>query len=315
MESFENLIKNNKSFALFCHINPDADALGSMNALSMALTKLKKRVYMFCDSDISEGLEFLGVKLEKDEKIIDNCDVCVMMDCNSLDRIGKYGEAFNRVKLRVNIDHHQKENYKFDISFADKTQPSTADIVYELLKTLNVKITKEMAQNLYAGLSSDTGCFMHQNTTAVSHLHAFELMQYNFDLQETNYQLFKFKEHSHLKFYKMAMRNTHGLLGGKLFLTVFKHKDYVRFKSFCDNSANFQIFDGIDGNELRIRITEKKNGFCTISMRSNKYVNVCDLARKFGGGGHIRASGATFTGKLSDIKKQLILEAEKVLKK
>ena len=306
MKDILNIINKNKSFALFCHISPDADALGSMNALRLTLKKMGKKVYAYCDGKIPNNIAFLKIPLEDNVSKIGKVDVCIMLDCNSLDRIGKYGEYFDNAKIKANIDHHQAMDYKFDCSYADSTSPSTADLLYELIKNLDVTINSEIALNLYAGLSSDTGCFVHPSTNKISHKHAYELINYNFDLEEANYNMFKYKQKNYLYFYKSVLRNTKPYLNEKLYITFFNYKTYKRFEKICDNSASFQFLDGIDGNEIRVKIFEKERGFFTISFRANKYADVCSVAKNFDGGGHIRAAGGKFSGTYKDLINKVI---------
>ncbi len=302
------IIKGHNSFSLFCHVSPDGDALGSMNALKLVLQKMGKKVHIFCDGKIPSDLKFLNIELDTETKFILQSEVCVMVDCNSLDRIGIYGEEFDNAKLKIDIDHHQKSNYVFDFALVDENAPSTSDILFELIKHLDVVINCNIAQNLYVGLSTDTGCFMHPSTNTDSHRHAYELLNYQFDLAETNYNLFKYKQKNYLYFYKTALKNTRAYLREKVYVTFFDTKTYKRFENVLENTNCFQFLDGIEGNEIRVKILEKENEVFSLSFRSNKFANVCEIAKKFGGGGHIRASGATMNGNYKEILGQ-ILEA------
>lgn len=315
MKDIIDIINKNKTFALFCHISPDADALGSMNALRLTLKKMGKKAYAYCDGKIPGNIAFLKIPLEEKVDKIAKADVCFMIDCNSLDRIGKYGKYFDESKVKVNIDHHQSMDYKFDYTYCDSTSPSTADLMYELIKNLPLTINSDIALNLYAGLSSDTGCFVHPSTNQLSHKHASELINYNFDLQEANYNMFKYKQKNYLYFYKSVLRNTKSYLNEKLYVTFFNYKTYKRFEKICDNSASFQFLDGIEGNEIRVKIIEKERGFFTISLRSNKYANVCDIAKSFEGGGHIRAAGGKAEGNFKEILSKLISCCKEELEK
>lgn len=314
MKQILNILNKNNSFALFCHISPDADALGSMNALRLVLKKLNKKVYMYCDGKVPKNISFLNVNLDTDTSKIGRCDVCIMIDCNSLERIGKYAEFFDKAKIKVNIDHHQAMHYPFDCAYVDSKSPSTADLMYVLIKNMKVTINGEIAQSLYAGLSSDTSCFQNASTSQLSHKHAYELINYNFNLQEVNYNMFRYKQKDFLYFYKNALRNTKSYLKEKLYVTFFNYKAYKRFDKICDDSVSFQFLDGIEGNEIRVKIMEKQKGFFTISFRSNKYANVCAIAQKFDGGGHLRASGGRASGNYKEILSKIISYCEEELK-
>ena len=95
-------------------------------------------------------------------------------------------------------------------------------------------------------------------------------------------------------------------LNGKLYVTFFNNRTYRRFEKICQNSECFQFLDGIDGNEIRVKIIEKQKGFFTLSFRANRYANVCEVAKHFDGGGHIRAAGGKATGSYKELLNNLI---------
>ena len=116
-----------------------------------------------------------------------------------------------------------------------------------------------------------------------------------------------------IKFYKTALKNTKAYLGGKLYVTFFNYKEYLRYQDICENQSAFSFLEGIEGNEIRVKILEKTKDTFSISFRSNKYVNVCDIARVFNGGGHIRAAGAEVMLPYKELLQQIIEVSKKVL--
>ena len=315
MKDILDIINKFNSFALFCHVSPDADALGSMNALRLVLKKMNKKVFAYCDGKVPDNISFLDVKLEENEKHIQQVEVCIMLDCNAPSRVGKYAGLFDNAKNKVVIDHHQKSDYEFTYSLIDINSPSTCDLLYEIIKELNVPINSQIALNLYAGLSSDTGGFIHSSTNAMSHKHAYELLNYNFDLEMVNYNMFKYKQSNYLFFYKTALRNTKPYLNGKIYVTFFNNKAYKKYENICENPTAFHFLDGIEGNEIRVRSIEKEKDVYSISLRSNKYANVCNIAREFGGGGHIRAAGCTSNELFKDILGKILDSCQKELER
>lgn len=308
-DSIIEVLKKYNSFALFCHINPDGDAIGSICSLKQVLSEMGKKAFAFCDGELPHNLLYLDAGLDSDESVIKDVDVCIMLDCNSLNRVGKYAQLFDSAKIKCKIDHHQMSDYTFDASITSPQSPSTCDIVYDIIKTLNVPITENVAQFLYAGIASDTGCFVHQSTTPLSHLKSYHLMSTGFDYENANYQLFKLKEKGYLAFLKQTLKRTKSYLDGELYITCFDYKHYMKYKDIIENCA-FGFLDGIDGNEIRVRIFEKEKGFFSCALRSNKYANVCSIAKQFGGGGHIRASGF----RVESSQNKLVSELVKVCK-
>ena len=160
MKEVLKILNKYNSFALFCHISPDADALGSMNALRLTLKKMGKKAYAYCDGKIPHNIAFLKVPLEEKPTKIAKCDVCIMIDCNSLDRVGKFGEYFDAAKIKVNIDHHQDNKYEADHTLSIPGISSTCEIIYEIINSHSKEFfDKDTCDYLYAGMMNDTNCF------------------------------------------------------------------------------------------------------------------------------------------------------------
>ncbi len=306
MDKIIKFFNNSNSFALFCHHNPDGDAIGSICALKLALKKKGKDCYAFCESNVPYNLEYLQAPLDSDERKIKACDALVLIDCNNPHRTGKYEEYFSETDQKIAIiDHHQIEEYAANCKFVDPNSPSACDLVYEIIKGLEVEIDKDIAQFLYAGISSDTGCYVHPSTNATSHTHTAELMAYGFDMPNANFEMFKRKPKGFLEFLNYYVSNTKSYFDDKLFLSTIDNKHYNKYKDFCEG-CSYEFMQGIDGNEICVRLTEKSKGQYNISFRSNKYVNVSQIARHFAGGGHIRASGGFSCEKKNVLIKRLV---------
>ena len=313
MDKIIRFFNNNNSFALFCHENPDGDAIGAICALKLALQKKGKDCYCFCESKIPYNLTYLEPILDSDESKIKECDALILVDCNNPHRTGKYEDYFAECNQKIAIiDHHQMEEYPADCKYVDSASPSACDLVQDIIKEYGVEIDGNMAKFLYAGISSDTGCFVHPSTTAKSHSHTAELMTTGFDMANANFELFKRKPKGFLKFLKYYICNTKSYIDDKLFISVIDYKHYNKYKSFCEG-CTYDFMQGIDGNEICVRLTEKIVGEYNISFRSNKYINVSLIAKNFDGGGHIRASGGFSKEKKSVIIKKLITYCKEAL--
>ena len=301
-----NLLKHNDSFALFTHISPDGDALGSVQALKLALNKLNKQVYIYCDGDIPKNMQFLGVELEQDTQYINQVDACILVDCNGFDRIGKYGDEITKAKQIACIDHHQRGKQKFVCKYIDSKSPSSCDLVYKVIRSLKIKIDKEIAMCLYTGSSTDTGGYKHSNTNANCHKIASELIKTGFDLQTTNFYLFKHKTLKQIQFFKYVFKTFKTYLDGKLMVVFINLSVYKKFKDILELGGVFEFLTGVEGNEIVAKIVEKEKGVYTIGLRSNQYANVCEIATKMGGGGHKMAAGCKIEGSYKDILETLI---------
>ena len=289
-------LKNYDSFALFTHIGPDADAIGSTKALKIALESLGKKVYVFCDGTIPKNLEFMQADLCQDVSVLDNVEVGVLVDCNIPSRVGKYQSCFEGMAVKMCIDHHVPEKFNFDFKFVSTKSPSACNLVYKIIRGLKVKVTKEIATLLYSGTATDTGCFKNTNTTADCHRIVGSLIDKKIDLEAANYNLFKYKPKKQMDFYTYCFKHLQYFYNDKILLVFIPYKEYKKISDIIDTGGLFEFLTGVEGNEIILKITEKTPKQYFVALRSNKYANVRDIASQFGGGGHKMASGCNFSG-------------------
>ena len=291
-----SFLKSYNSFALFTHISPDADALGSTKALKIALESLGKTVYVFCDGVPTKNLEFLEADLCTDTSVLENVEVGILVDGNTPNRLGKYAQDFEKLSVKMCIDHHVKEKYRFNLKYVNTESPSASDLVYKIIRGLKVKITKEIATLLYAGIATDTGCFKNTNTTASCHRVVGDLIGKKFDLEQTNFYLFKYKTKKQMDFYEYCFKHLQYFHKDKILVVFIPFKEYKKIADVIETAGIFEFLTGIEGNEIILKIVEKEPKQYNVALRSNRYANVQEIATQFGGGGHKMASGCKFSG-------------------
>ncbi|MGN1208015.1 MAG: bifunctional oligoribonuclease/PAP phosphatase NrnA, partial [Christensenellales bacterium] len=160
-KEIKDLIDRSKSVAVFFHVGPDGDAIGSGLAIKYALEQLGKDVTIFSQDEIGERMWFLDTSCVKTEIVSNKFDLAFALDVSEVKRIGIMADVLKNCKEIINIDHHlDNENFtKFKIVDADAS--STCELVCEFLKDLGVEFTKQIRFALYCGLATDTGCFMY----------------------------------------------------------------------------------------------------------------------------------------------------------
>ena len=218
------LIKSSNNIALFTHMRPDGDCLGSAIALGLALEKEGKKVDYYCPTEINESFAFLPNIKKFNKRKINEYDLTIALDCSDLNRLSNTAEQFLSVKNTVKIDHHVSEddfakwNYVYHL-------PSTGEIIFSLLDALKLCIDKDIATALYSAVSSDTGCFVHSNTTADTHKIASCLMDLGADFNTANYWLFKYRSKGQLELIKCAFDNLVFLADNEITFTYVNKKD------------------------------------------------------------------------------------------
>jgi len=299
-----DVIKKSNNVAICCHIRPDADCLGSASALKSALLKLGKTVDIFCDSEVSENYLFLP-HIDKINPLIGVYDTLIAVDCADLPRTGRFAELFRNHENSLSIDHHLFNSAAFTKYEIKEDVSSTAEILYDFINAIGVEIDKDMATGLYAGMSSDTGGFMHSNTTAELHSIVGKIMHLIPNVDEINYYLFKKRTLGQVELLKTALNNLTYICDKKVAITYLTDRDFKRTDTI--NSETFGIVDmctNIENIEIGILISEKSRNLYSCSLRGRNR-NVALVAEVFGGGGHKLAAGCNIFGSYKSVISKL----------
>lgn len=304
--SLLDAIKNSNNVAIVTHIRPDADALGSSSALKMMLQQLGKKADIFCDSEISNTYDFIKHVSSVNKPKLTVYDTYISLDCADEDRLGKHITEFKKCANSINIDHHITNTNFANINFV-KEVSSTGEIIYFLLKQLNLQLNPDIATSLYAAIASDTGCFQHNNTTAQVHKIVAELMLNNIDISTVNYYLFKRRTLEQVQLYQIALKNLRFYEKNKISLIFLRNEDFLECNiESRDNIGIVDIAINIEDVEVGILISELKPKTFTCSLRGNGSIDVSEIAKEFGGGGHSFAAGCRIFGTYKTVANKLV---------
>lgn len=301
MEPFEKLgkiLKNSKKIVIFPHENPDGDALGTASAICLGLRQLGIESYICIDEPVPSNLDFLESGCCTDDmEVVDNNTTALMVDCSSASRIGNRKAAFLRAGTKVCIDHHgtREHDTEFNFLHVEADSAACAELAFLLLKAMDVTMDQHIADRIFTGLTTDTGNFQYSNTTARSHRIAAELHQVpGFDSKVVSSLIYERNSFSSMKLSSMVVENARFDCNGKLVYSC------VTMKMLEETNALMNETDGIvqrllsiDGVETAIIFKEHSENFVKVSMRAKSCVNVAEVAKKMGGGGHIRAAGCS----------------------
>lgn len=311
LESIIDYINKNKSFIIATHYNPDADTIGSSLALLLALKRLDKKVTIICKDKPPKDCQFLPsineiIDFAKLTKMDFSNNALIIVDCNHINRVTRdeYEQGLFAKMFKIVIDHHIVSSSYGDIAWVDPDIPSTSMMIYELIKALNVDITKDIAECLYAGLCIDTGNFRHDNTNAQSLMVASELVSKG--VEPTKIYRFLFESWSIQKF-RLFRETIHTLQeeNGIAILTVTQE---MLKRNGCDDedSGNFVDFPKKSVSiNVSVLIKEIDKDRYRVSIRSKGNIDVSKIAMLYSGGGHKNAAGCTIEGNINYIKKDL----------
>jgi len=305
-------IRSGERFVLVTHENPDGDALGSLVAMHSVLVALGKDSVMFMAADefpLPHEYRFFEVDglVSVPPSDIESRTV-VFLDCGNIDRnpaeIVKRDDA-----LILNIDHHHDNTCFGTINHVVPEASCTAEIVWDLMRALDVAPTPTIADALYVGLVTDTGKFMYENTGTRAHVMAAELIEAGVDVSGIYRRLYEGMPASKLALLARALTNVERFDDGRLTLTRLNREDF-RAAGAAESYSEGVIdhLRSVEGTKVAAFARElvvQPEGLADgavrkkVSLRSTDgTVDVSAIARAGGGGGHRQAAG--FSTNLSD---------------
>ncbi|MBP3361131.1 MAG: bifunctional oligoribonuclease/PAP phosphatase NrnA [Clostridia bacterium] len=309
-KKIKEIIEKAKSVVVLCHFNSDCDALGSAYAVTELLKNLGKKAVCCLEEEPERRLRFLGEDyVVYSGKAEYECDLCIAVDCGSIDRLGSRAEIFRSAKVTINIDHHKTNTYFADVNYVAGDLSATAELLAVIFSECGYDITDRIAMLLYAGIMSDSGCFKYPSATPDTLRVVACLMEYDFDHAEVARLLFDSQPMELVKFKGHIMNNVQSIDGGRISLIETDSRMLKKYGvSESDAGDLINIPRQIEGVEIAIEVKER-SGCVRLSLRSNGKAEVDRIAGKFGGGGHLRAAGATMTGMTPEEAREAVLEA------
>lgn len=298
-----------KNIALFSHIRPDGDTLGSSLALYHILRDRGFECDCFCDSPIPDALKILPGCDSVNKAPFGSYDMLISLDCADIKRLGKYAPDFVRHNNTVNIDHHMTNDHFAMVNIVQNCG-STAEIVYKEVTGLSFPIAKDAAICLYAGIITDTGNFMHSNTTAESLRISSKLVESGADTEFLARKLIKEMSVNKFELVRRCLNNIRFFNNGQISFICITMRDLSEcgVPSYeTEGIINYAL--NIQGVKIAVCITESSQNSFKVSLRSNDKIDVSRVAGRFGGGGHKQASGCVVNGVLEDVVDKLVFAA------
>lgn len=290
-----------QAFVMVSHVKPDGDTLGAGLALGLALKRLGKRVHYFQQDPVPRNLRFLADSENVARALpadLPNDALWVFCDMSDTGRAGEFLPELDRDNI-LDIDHHLGNSHFGTFNYVLPHECSTGTCVMHLMRALDVKLDEKIATALLTTIMTDTGGFMHSNTSPEVLELSAELMRAGASKEQITEEIFANKRLAALK-----------LLGGALEAAKLEHDGRYLWSFVDDGMLAKYGADGEDTEEIvnHLRSVEGvevsalfKNfeGEIRASLRSSGRVNVQAAAARLGGGGHFRASGLTFVGSLA----------------
>ena len=285
-----SLLKSWDKVLVISHASPDGDTLGSAAALLRGLCSLGKQVKFFCADPVPGKFSYLFEGLALGEFQPEHVMTVDVADKTLLGETPK--ELVDRIELA--IDHHGTHVPFAPERWVDSTAAATVELVFALLEELCAEITPAMADCLYTGLTTDTGCFRYQSVTSRTHRIAAALLERGARGADINRAMFESKTKAQVEAERMTMDTMRFSSGGKCAVIQ------VPLSIFGATGVKETDLEGlaslpreIEGVVLGVTLKEKENGKVKVSLRANPPGDAAQLCSRFGGGGHKGAAGCT----------------------
>jgi phosphoesterase RecJ-like protein len=316
LDDIATIVKRGKRFFLASHKDPDGDAIGSLLALGEALMLSGKEVVLFNEGPIADSMAFLAGS----EKIVDRFnpesefDALFVLDCGTLERLGGIYSNIGHIKPLINIDHHGSNSQFGDVNFVDSNSCSVGEIIYRLIQVADLPMSKNIAEDLFVAIQTDTGSFRYENTTKEAFTIAAEMVEWGINPWKISRKVMDEYSLKKLRLLELTLQTIEIFHEGKVGLITITQQMFSKAKADNFDSERFVDYPRfISGVEIGVLIKELGKDYYRFSLRSNDWVNVADLAYHFGGGGHQKAAAFTRYGSLDSIKQEFLDKAHEVL--
>lgn len=307
------LIRKHHSFAITSHARPDGDSIGSELGLALALRGLGKKADVFNADPHPHAYSSLpGVEtIRIVSQLSGSYDALFVLECNDLKRPGI--EKLDEYRV-VNIDHHPDTEPFGDLNWIDVSASAVGEMVFRLIRDLEVEITPGIATALYVAILTDTGSFQFSNTSSETFLVAAELVRAGASPSEIAQAVYMSYPHSKLRMLAETLDTLEVHPSGKIawiLLTDEMLRQTGASLKETEGIVNYPL--SLDGIVLAAFFRQEGENRFRVSLRSKDHYDVGRLAVRYGGGGHRNAAGLSLQGSFSEVRQKLILSLERLL--
>ena len=324
MKSLIAHLENSRTVFLATHVNPDGDALGALLAMGLALQAGGRKVVMHNESPIPAVYRFLpGIgQIQREAPTPFDYETVVVLDCGDLERVGAVAARIQKSPRVINIDHHVTNTGFGHHQLIDPGASSSTELVYRILKRMQIAIDQKIATSIYTGILTDTGSFRFANTNSRAFDICAEMVGCGVDPYAVAQHVYGTYSLGRIKLLNMALDSIEISPNGKLSLMTLTRS------MFAETDTQPEDVDGMISYAKRIEdvrvaalIMENANGRETavnghkryhVSLRSDGSVDVARIASSFGGGGHFNAAGFGADGALNELKGLIYAIASKL---
>lgn len=319
LDQIAALLKEGQTFCLSGHQNPDGDVIGSSLAMASLIRRLdsKKRVDLLNAGHPPRNVSFLpgADQVKSVQKVDGKYDVLIVFECSGADRMGNIIDFGTQVGSVINIDHHLHNPNFGHVNFVEPHTSSTAELIYKIFEHMEMPLTVDEATCLYTGMVSDTGWFRYGNTISQTHEIAAKLLAAGVPVASLSERIYLSKSEVGVRLLAWCLTNLKLSHGRKVAMMSLPRKVFVEMGASPDDIDEI-VNAGLSIASVQISafLKEKDNPpAIKISLRSKGDMDINQVARKFGGGGHRNASGCAIEMDLASAEQAILREIDRIV--
>ena len=310
VSSTAEFLKNNNNFLILVHGHPDGDTLGCGLALKEALLTVGKTCRVCCGDTVPEKFGYMGT-VDTDDF---TPDTIVAVDVADTKLLGKDFEEKYGDEINLCIDHHGSNRLYAQRTLLDSSAAAACEIILQIIRELGVTVTKSIADCIYTGLSTDTGCFRYSNVTPRTMRMAADMIEAGAENAKINTIMFETKTKTYVALERLALEGMKMYFDDKCaFITITQEMFRKTGSDESEVDAIAALPRQIEGVLVGITMREKPDGTYKVSMRSGESVDVSEICAEMDGGGHPRAAGCSVKGSLEQATQTVLDNVKKFI--
>ena len=309
LAEIRNALIQNDHFLVTTHIHPDGDSIASILLVGCVLDVLKKEFRLIIDDAVPRKFDFLqGVG-----RICTNSEQLgafrpgggIILDASHRDRTGKIHHLIPADVPLINIDHHPSNTQFGSINLVDVEESSTTEIVYALIRSMEIPVSQSMASMVYSGIVCDTGRFLFPNTTLRSMAVCTEMIKKGASPSDIGENLYCRTNQTTIRALAVALSTLEFHFDERVACISLSNGTLEKMTDL-DTEGFVDYLLAIEGTIVEFFMFEIEKDLFRISFRSKNKVDVNRVAKDLGGGGHARAAGCVIRGDLNSVKNRIL---------
>jgi len=306
-------IEQRRSFVLTSHARPDGDAIGSVLACSEMLRQMGKQADIVnADPAPPPIMQFPGVPdIQLAATVEGDYDAAIIMECGDLSRTGVTG--LDRYFV-INIDHHQGNTNYGALNWFDASAAACGEMVFDLVRALDVPLTVDIATHIYLAIHTDTGSFHYSNITPRTFEICRACLEAGVDPIDVARKIYDSNNMGRLKLFGAVLGAMQIDATGRVAIVYLDHEmARAAGGTYEDTEGLINLPLTVKEIQAVLFFKQIEGESYRISMRSKGDVDIAAVAKEFGGGGHKNAAGCTASGGVDMLQKQFVEKIERAI--